>query len=447
MPDIDFTLPHWLYFIGLIVFPLVAAAMVKRTRAVNDSYSLVIGYMILVFSGIMGLHRFYARNWTGVFFAGLFIAILLVNGVVSEQRNHVSNYSNEVRVASQTVERERERLPQARADLTALEGEVAAAEEGSFAKTSAERRHKRAQARIERSERDLARYQAELERTEPLLLEAEGKRAFWFSVSRYGFYLLLLGLAVDCLLLPRLIARANRLLAEEKARGESHLIEEADAAEAAHHADDQIKADEEYVSSGWTGRIDRLSQVSGEFVSYWAVIAVLVYYFEVVSRYAFNSPTNWAHESMYLMFGMQYLIAGSYALLCEDHVRVDIFYAPLSARRKAILDIVTSLFFFIFAGTLLVTCYIFAFDAITVPAGNSVVSQWARGEIDFTAMLAGMDFATFFDPAIRWGEISFNEWEIPLWPMKWVMVLGGVLLVLQGASKLAQNIAVVARGQ
>ena len=447
MPDIDFTLPHWLYFVGLIVFPLIAAAMVKRTRAESDSYSLVIGYMILVFSGIMGLHRFYARSWTGVFFAGLFIAILLVNGVVSEQRNQVSNYANEVKVAGQIIERERERLPQARADLTELEREVAAAAEGSFEKTSAERKYKRAQARIERSEQDLARYETELEKTGPLLLEAENKRAFWFSISRYGLYLLLFGLAVDCFLLPRLITRANQFLAEEKAVGESHLIEEVAAAEAAHHAGEQIKADEEYVSSGWTGRIDRLSQISGEFVSYWAVIAVLVYYFEVVSRYAFNSPTNWAHESMYLMFGMQYLISGSYALLCEDHVRVDIFYAPLSARRKAILDIITSLFFFIFAGTLLVTCYIFAFDAVTVPAGNSVVSQWARGEIDFIAMLAGMNMATFFDPAIRWGEISFNEWEIPLWPMKWVMVLGGLLLVLQGVSKLAQNITIVARGQ
>ena len=45
------------------------------------------------------------------------------------------------------------------------------------------------------------------------------------------------------------------------------------------------------------------------------------------------------------------------------------------------------------------------------------------------------------------GEISFNEWEVPLWPMKWVMVLGGLLLVLQGVSKVSKDIRAIARGE
>jgi TRAP-type mannitol/chloroaromatic compound transport system permease small subunit len=170
------------------------------------------------------------------------------------------------------------------------------------------------------------------------------------------------------------------------------------------------------------------------------VIAVIVYYFEVMSRYVFGSPTNWAHEAMYLMFGMQYLIAGSYAMLTEAHVRVDIFYAPLSKRRKAVVDLLTSVFFFIFAGTLLVTSWIFAFDAIAVPSGNSLISDWARGQIEFSEVVASWNLAQWTDPNIRWGEISVNEWEVPLWPMKWVMVLGGLLLVLQGISKFAHDI-------
>ena len=49
-------------------------------------------------------------------------------------------------------------------------------------------------------------------------------------------------------------------------------------------------------------------------MAYWSIVAVFVYYYEVISRYVFNSPTNWAHESMFLMFGMQYLIAGGFVL-------------------------------------------------------------------------------------------------------------------------------------
>ena len=110
---------------------------------------------------------------------------------------------------------------------------------------------------------------------------------------------------------------------------------------------------------------------------------------------------------MFLMFGMQYLISGAYAMLTESHVRVDIFYAPLSPRRKAIVDLLTSIFFYIFAGTLLVTSLIFAWDATKVR------------------------------------EISFTEWAIAYWPMKWAMVLGAVLIVLQGISMLAQDFRAV----
>ncbi|CAN0595500.1 unnamed protein product, partial [Laminaria digitata] len=182
----------------------------------------------------------------------------------------------------------------------------------------------------------------------------------------------------------------------------------------------------------------------GEFVAYWAVIAVFVYYYEVIARYVFGSPTNWAHEAMYLMFGMQYLIAGAYAMLTESHVRVDIFYAPLSRPKKAWVDLLTSVFFFIFAGTLLVTSWIFAMDVVAVPSGNSIVSDWARGEISLGEMFAGFGTSQWTDPNIRWGEISFNEWEVPLWPMKWVMVIGGLLLVLQGVSKVSKDIREIA---
>ena len=243
-------------------------------------------------------------------------------------------------------------------------------------------------------------------------------------------------LLIDMILLPMLVRRANAALPlhEEVSEAERALREAED--------EEGPKHDSEYAEN-W---IDRLSLFCGEFVAYWAVIAVFVYYYEVIARYVFGSPTNWAHEAMYLMFGMQYLIAGAYAMLTESHVRVDIFYAPMSRPNKAWVDLLTSIFFFIFAGTLLVTSWIFAMDAIAVPSGNAVVSDWARGQISFGEMVGGWGLNQWTDPNIRWGEISFNEWEVPLWPMKWVMVIGGLLLVLQGISKLSKDIREIARG-
>jgi TRAP-type mannitol/chloroaromatic compound transport system permease small subunit len=152
-----------------------------------------------------------------------------------------------------------------------------------------------------------------------------------------------------------------------------------------------------------TDLIDRINGWVGHFIAYWSVIAVFVYYYEVLARYVFNSPTNWAHESMFLLFGMQYLLAGGFALREDSHVRVDVVYANFSEHARAIIDLVTSLFFFIFAVALLVTGVIFARDAVEV---------W---------------------------EVSFTEWGIQYWPVKISIAVGAALLILQGLAKVIRD--------
>ncbi|OIQ32229.1 MAG: small integral membrane transport protein [Alphaproteobacteria bacterium MedPE-SWcel] len=436
MPGLSFTLPHWLYWVGLIVFPIVAMVLSRRPQPKERRYTLALAYMIAVTGGIIGLHRFYLKNLLGIVYLPIFLFVLYANGQTHDARTVLSNHANEIRVAERVLEREVGRVEDARAGLSDLEARVAAAEAGSFAQKSAEKRLQRALDTIEKGEARLIEARQTMVDVTPLRDTAAATRAFWQNAAAYAFYAILILLAVDLVLLPGLVARANAALPphEELSEAEQALL----AAEAA----DRPKEDHEYAEN-W---IDRLSLFCGEFVAYWAVIAVFVYYYEVIARYVFGSPTNWAHEAMYLMFGMQYLISGSYAMMTESHVRVDIFYAPLSRPKKAWVDLLTSIFFFIFAGTLLATSWIFAMDAIAVPSGNSILSAWARDEIGFGQMIAGLNAGQWTDPNVRWGEISFNEWEVPLWPMKWVMVIGGVLLVLQGVSKLSKDIREIARG-
>jgi len=148
---------------------------------------------------------------------------------------------------------------------------------------------------------------------------------------------------------------------------------------------------------------------AGEYVAWWSLMAVFVYYYEVIARFVFNSPTNWVHESMFLMFGMQYMLSGAYAYREDQHVRVDVIYAKFSPRGKAIADIITSVFFFIFIGTMLVTGYRFAGDAV------------------------------------NFGEHSFTEWGIQYWPVKLTIPIGAALLLLQGISKLIKDILFISR--
>lgn len=436
MPNIDFTLPHWGYWAGLILFPLIAAALAKRPRKTERRYSLALGYFILVTGGMLGLHRFYLKNLLGLLFIPVFIAILYANSQGQGARATLSDLTNAVRMAERTIERETDRMKSAQADLPKMQAELSAAEPGSFAEKRAKRNVQRAEDRVAQGQARIDEANGTLAKDRPVMDVAKAQLARWHDIARYAFWLLLAAMAVDAVLMPMLVRRANDRLPAHDEESEAERALEA-------LEDEEMKDDFRHVSTGWTGAIDRLSLWAGEFVAYWAVIAVFVYYFEVISRYVFNSPTNWAHEAMYLMFGMQYLISGAYAMLTESHVRVDIFYAPLSPRRKAWVDLLTSIFFFIFAGTLLVTSYIFAMDAIAVPTGNGLLSQWARGEIPTSQMLANWNMAQWTAPNIRWGEISFNEWEVPLWPMKWVMVIGALLLVLQGVSKFAKDVRAV----
>jgi len=159
----------------------------------------------------------------------------------------------------------------------------------------------------------------------------------------------------------------------------------------------------------FTDGIEWINIRVGEFVAYWAVLSVFAYYYEVIARFAFNSPTNWVHESMFLMYGMQYMLAGAYAYHVDQHVRVDVIYTKFSARGKAIADIITSVFFFIFILTLLWTGGKFALDAV------------------------------------RNSEVSFTEWGVQYWPVKLMIPIGAALMALQGLAKLIKDIVLVVR--
>src|SRR3546814_12016393 len=82
------------------------------------------------------------------------------------------------------------------------------------------------------------------------------------------------------------------------------------------------------------------------------------------------------------------MISGAYAYREDQHVRVDVLYTKFSPRGKAIADIISSVFFFIFTITLLWTGWRFASDAIQV------------------------------------GEHSFTEWGIQYWPVKLMIPVG-----------------------
>lgn len=100
--------------------------------------------------------------------------------------------------------------------------------------------------------------------------------------------------------------------------------------------------------------IDRIDSAIGRAAA-WLCLAVVVLQFTVVLlRYLFGIGSIRLQESIVYSHAAMFLLVAAWTLKNEGHVRVDIFYANASPRRKAIVDLCGALFLLIpFAAAIL----------------------------------------------------------------------------------------------
>jgi TRAP-type mannitol/chloroaromatic compound transport system permease small subunit len=340
MPYITFVLPHWLYWGGLIVVPLIAMYSVRRQRGkqVDGIITKRIAYMLWLCCGFAGFHRFYAKNFWGFVYIPIFIAILLFSVQVRNAVDVVSGAKNEVSIAEFDLERAQKAIDKGR--------------------DGAQQKMDKAKQALPIARQNLAEKQATHDN--------------WFLSARIAAIIIGLMLLIDAFLLPGML---KKCAAAEARAPKVETVDKIAEFERLGKAEATIDVEVKNPFFLW---VDKINGYVGEYVSFWSIIAVFVYYYEVLVRYLFNSPTNWAHESMFLMFGMQ-----------------------------AVVNVLTSIFFFIFCIVLFWTGWVFAMDSMAV---------W---------------------------EVSFTEWAIQYWPVKLTLSAGAVLLMLDGISKLTKDLIVL----
>lgn len=144
----------------------------------------------------------------------------------------------------------------------------------------------------------------------------------------------------------------------------------------------------------------------GRIIAYLVIPIFVFVLIEVFLRYMFNAPTVWTNELTQMLFGVYMVLSGGYILVHRGHVNVDIFYSKLSVKAQAVVDIFTSLLFFMF---------VMAFGWFGYEMAMESVATW---------------------------ETSFSAWNPPIWPIKVAIPIGAGLLLLQGIVKLLQDIAI-----
>lgn len=117
--------------------------------------------------------------------------------------------------------------------------------------------------------------------------------------------------------------------------------------------------------------IEAINEMVGRSVSWVTFGLVLVVFTDVIMRYLFKTSFVFVQELEWHLFSVIFLIGAGYALLHDEHVRVDIFYQRLSVRNKAWVNLIGTAFF-LFPGCymIIVTSIPFAYDSFLIMEGS-----------------------------------------------------------------------------
>lgn len=149
--------------------------------------------------------------------------------------------------------------------------------------------------------------------------------------------------------------------------------------------------------------VDRVNEWLGLAWGYAILIVTAAVLYEVIARTVLDSPTMWSNETVIYVSAVAYLLGGAYAHQHQRHVRIDLIYERLSPKMRVRIDLITSLFFFLYVGALVWVGSQMAWDSFTQ------------------------------------NETTGTPWNPLIWPVKFAIPVAGVLLIFQGMANLLRE--------
>jgi TRAP-type mannitol/chloroaromatic compound transport system permease small subunit len=154
--------------------------------------------------------------------------------------------------------------------------------------------------------------------------------------------------------------------------------------------------------------IDRINEFVGKTIAWAILAAILVSAGNAVVRKTFNYSSNAWLELQWYLFGAAFMLAAAYTLKQNEHIRVDLVYGMWSRRTQHWIDLFGHVFF-LMPFVLLMIYY----------------------------------FWPYFMLSFRSGEVSSSAGGLLIWPAKSVLLIGFLLLGLQGLSEIIKKIGVM----
>lgn len=91
--------------------------------------------------------------------------------------------------------------------------------------------------------------------------------------------------------------------------------------------------------------LSTVSEVTGRIVAWLTLPMVVGTFVVVLLRYQFELGWIWMQEGVVWLHAVTFMLASAYTLNRDEHVRVDVFYRNMSARRRALVDLLGTLLF------------------------------------------------------------------------------------------------------
>ena len=156
--------------------------------------------------------------------------------------------------------------------------------------------------------------------------------------------------------------------------------------------------------------VDRVNYFIGRIMMYSIFFLIGVLMYSIIAKQAFLIPPFWTLEVAQFTLVAYYLLGGAYSIQLGANVRMDLFYAEWSDRKKAWMDCFTVLLLIFYLGVML---------------------------------YGGLDSMLY---SIKYQQHSASMWRPLIWPIKAIMSTGIFLMLLQAISELIKDIATL-RGE
>ncbi len=167
-------------------------------------------------------------------------------------------------------------------------------------------------------------------------------------------------------------------------------------------------------------QFDAKIDVVGNYISLLFLVGMSVSVYEVISRYVFDAPTLWAHETTIMLVAISFSYGGSYCLARNSHISIKFIYDHVSPHKRQYFDILNAFLGFLYTVGITYAAFEMTRKSIWTPQGdfrletsgsawNQPIPPVVKSALLFCVSLMTVQHVLYLFKAIKGRLIKIND--------------------------------------